>query len=67
MDVRQPLHFSIVHLPNAVNIPLGELERYVEELRQTALEKNIFLFCRRGVSACKATHFLLSKGITSKK
>lgn len=67
VDVRLPLHFSIVHLPNAVNVPLGELERYVEELRQTALEKSVFLFCRRGVSACKATHFLLSKGITSEK
>ena len=65
VDVRQPLHYSIVHLPNAVNIPLGDLDRYIEELRQASLEKTIFMFCRRGISACKATHLLLSKGITS--
>ena len=53
-----------------MNIPLSDLEAYTvpptqEELRQVSTEKTVFLFCRRGVSACKATHFLLSKGVTS--
>ncbi|MDA3868432.1 MAG: metalloregulator ArsR/SmtB family transcription factor [Gammaproteobacteria bacterium] len=43
LDVRPPEEYAAGHLPGAVNIPLAELERRLEELNQ---DQEIVAYCR---------------------
>lgn len=45
LDVREEAEYFFNHIPNAISIPLGELEEKVNELDK---EKEIFVICRTG-------------------
>ncbi|MCB9202796.1 MAG: rhodanese-like domain-containing protein [Flavobacteriales bacterium] len=48
-------------VPNAIHIPLGDIEYKVEEIEQ--MQKPIVLFCRSGNRSGKAIDFLESEGL----
>ena len=39
IDVRPPVHFGIVSLPGAINIPLKDMERDNSEAKELCTEK----------------------------
>ncbi|HWS76604.1 MAG TPA: rhodanese-like domain-containing protein [Quisquiliibacterium sp.] len=58
LDVREPAEFAAGHMPNARNIPLGELDKRVGDLPQG---KPVLVCCASGARSGKAIS-LLRKG-----
>lgn len=47
VDLRTPPEFAIAHLPGAVNIPLSELEKRVDEVRPEQ-GRDMLIYCLNG-------------------
>jgi phage shock protein E len=64
IDVRSPAEFSSGHLPNAINLPLGEIET---ELPRRVKDKNqvLLLHCQSGMRSGAAKAKLKGLGYTS--
>ena len=45
VDLRAPPEFGIAHIPGALNIPLPELEKRLDELRN---ENGVLIYCLNG-------------------
>ena len=61
LDVRTPGEFAEGHYPGALNIPVDELPRRIEEVKQ--LETPIIAYCRSGARSAMAVAFLRQQGI----
>jgi rhodanese-related sulfurtransferase/TusA-related sulfurtransferase len=61
LDVRETAEYVFNHIPNAISIPLGELEQRSGELDK---EKEIYVVCRTGSRSDLAAHKLAEKGFT---
>lgn len=61
LDVREAAEFVFNHIPNAVSIPLGELEDRIHELNR---ENEIFVVCRTGTRSDFAAQTLTKQGFT---
>lgn len=59
LDVRENFEFNVAHIPQAINIPLGELAGRYEELDQN---KEILIICRTGNRSDVAAQFLMEQG-----
>lgn len=59
IDVREPFEFAEGHIPQAKNIPLGELSRRLDEVPR---DKRLVLVCRSGNRSSKAARFLMERG-----
>ncbi|WP_026829399.1 sulfurtransferase TusA family protein [Exiguobacterium artemiae] len=59
LDVRETAEYAFCHIPNAVNIPLGELETRIGELDTS---KTIYVVCRTGSRSDLACQQLDVKG-----
>ena len=59
VDVREPAEFAQGTLPDAINIPLGELPNRLAELDPT---RRVVLLCRSGGRSANAAQFLASSG-----
>lgn len=61
LDVRESAEYAFNHIPNAISIPLGELDERVSEL-----DKNdeIYVVCRTGSRSDLASQKLAEKGFT---
>lgn len=59
LDVRTPEEFRQAHLRGALLIPLGELERRVQEIPR---DKPLLVYCSVGARSVSAAGFLASKG-----
>jgi rhodanese-related sulfurtransferase len=59
IDVRSPADFSKKHIPGAINIPLGELDQHLDEIR----DQPVVVYCQRGVLSQIATRTLKGKGL----
>ncbi|WP_368297981.1 sulfurtransferase TusA family protein [Cytobacillus firmus] len=59
LDVREPAEFAFGHIPGAVNIPLGELEKRFEELDK---KKEVHIICRTGNRSDLAAQKLAKEG-----
>ena len=46
VDVRTPLEFEEVHIPESRNIPLPDLHKFVEEIQHLSQKQPIVLVCR---------------------
>jgi rhodanese-related sulfurtransferase len=59
VDVREPFEFATGHIPGAILVPLGELER-----RATGLDKSrtIVAVCASGNRSGAASQFLAQQG-----
>lgn len=62
VDVRTPEEFSNGTVEGAINIPLEQLEKQLNQLKG---KENIVLFCRRGIRAGKAQDILKKNGIAA--
>ncbi len=59
LDVREAAEFVFNHIPNAVSIPLGELESRMNELEK---DKEIYVVCRTGNRSDLAAQKLTGEG-----
>jgi len=61
VDVRSPEEFSEKHVPAALNIPVGDLERRITELPK---DREVVVYCRSGMRAARAAQTLEAAGFT---
>ncbi|MFF2447394.1 sulfurtransferase TusA family protein [Neobacillus sp. NPDC058068] len=59
LDVRESAEYAFNHIPNAISIPLGELEERVIELDK---DDEIYVVCRTGSRSDLAAQKLAEKG-----
>ena len=59
LDVREPFELTVESVPDAVNIPLGQLRSRLAELPR---DQDILVICRSGARAYYATRILLQNG-----
>lgn len=64
LDVREPVEFAFGHIPNAMNIPLGQLSFRLNELNQN---DEIYVVCRTGNRSDFACRILSEHGFTNVK
>jgi rhodanese-related sulfurtransferase/TusA-related sulfurtransferase len=62
LDVRETAEYVFNHIPNAISIPLGELDDRVNELSKDA---EIFVVCRTGNRSDFAAQKLAEKGFST--
>jgi NADPH-dependent 2,4-dienoyl-CoA reductase/sulfur reductase-like enzyme/rhodanese-related sulfurtransferase len=62
LDVREKPELAVEHVPDAVNIPLGELRGRLDELPH---DRQIHVVCRSGQRAYYATRLLLQHGFNA--
>ena len=63
LDVREPFELAVENIPDAVNIPLGQLRARLDELPK---DQEINVFCRSGQRSYYATRILLQNGFNVK-
>ena len=63
LDVREKAELAVEHVPEAVNIPLGELRSRLEELPR---DREILVICRSGQRAYTATRCLIQHGFKAR-
>ena len=63
LDVRDPVELAVEALPEAVNIPLGQLRARLDELPR---DRDIEVVCRSGQRAYLATRILLQNGFRAR-
>lgn len=61
LDVREAAEYAFNHIPNAISIPLGELEDRMDELNK---ENEIYVVCRTGNRSDLAAQKLAENGFT---
>jgi len=62
LDVRETAEYAFNHIPNAISIPLGELETRLNELNQ---DHTIYIVCRTGSRSDLAAQKLAEKGFSN--
>ena len=63
LDVREPMELAVESVPNAINIPLGQIRDRLNELPR---DREIHVICRSGQRAYYATRILLQHGFNAK-
>ena len=63
LDVRQPVELVVEKVPDAVNIPLGELRKRLGELPK---DREIHVICRSAQRAYYATRILVQNGFEAR-
>jgi len=63
LDVREPMELAVEKVPEALNIPLGQLRERLDELPR---DREIHVVCRSGQRAYYATRILLQNGFKAK-
>ncbi|WP_098743183.1 sulfurtransferase TusA family protein [Paenibacillus sp. EZ-K15] len=61
LDVREAAEFAFEHIPNAVSMPLGELDKRMDELNE---QDEIYVICRTGTRSDMAAQKLAANGFT---
>jgi rhodanese-related sulfurtransferase len=64
LDVRQDWETRLCRLPNAVHIPIEEVELRVEDLNA---EEEIVVYCHQGVRSAAVAHWLSGRGFKNVK
>jgi rhodanese-related sulfurtransferase len=64
VDLRTPPEFAIAHLPGAVNIPVSELEKRLDEARP-AEGQSLLIYCLNGSRTRQAEPLLYAHDINS--
>ena len=64
VDLRTPPEFAIAHLPGAVNIPVSELEKRLDEARP-AEGQDLLIYCLNGSRTRQAEPLLYAHDINS--
>lgn len=61
VDVRTPQEYAGGHVPNSINIPLGEIQQRLGKLNP---QQEIIVFCRSGNRSSQAQSILEKNGFT---
>ncbi|WP_226671408.1 sulfurtransferase TusA family protein [Metabacillus litoralis] len=61
LDVREEAEYAFNHIPDAISIPLGDLENRLPELNK---DNEIFVICRTGSRSDLAAQVLTEKGFS---
>lgn len=64
IDVREPFEFNSGHIPQAKNIPLGQLPQRLNEISR---EKPVLMVCRSGSRSAHASQILVRAGFDGKQ
>lgn len=62
LDVRESAEYAFNHIPNAISIPLGELETRMNEINQ---DQEIYIVCRTGNRSDLAAQKLSENGFSN--
>ena len=65
VDVRTPLEFETIHIPEARNVPLPDLHKFLDELKNLSQERPILLVCRTQNRVKIAYEYLINNGLTN--
>lgn len=60
IDVREPVEYRFSHIPEAKNIPLGDLESSLEKLKHYG---SVYVYCNSGNRSEKALMTLMKGGV----
>ena len=63
LDVREKVELAVEHVPEAVNIPLGELRSRLKELPR---DRELHVICRSGQRAYTAARILMQNGFDAR-
>jgi Rhodanese-related sulfurtransferase len=68
IDVREPWECEVVSLPNFINLPLSEFERWSPTINQK-LDPNVetLVLCHHGVRSAQMCYWLMQNGFLSVK
>ena len=61
IDVRMPKEYSLGHLKDSINIPMGEIPNRIEEIKSLAEPR--ILVCASGNRSGQVTRFLNQSGV----
>lgn len=61
LDVRTEDEYNATHIPNAINIPLNDLESQIDYLEDYR-DDNIVIYCRSGHRSITAAYILEENG-----
>jgi rhodanese-related sulfurtransferase len=64
VDLRTPPEFGIAHLPGAVNIPLKELDKRLDEVRP-GQDRDLLIYCLNGSRTRQAEPILYANDINN--
>ena len=64
LDVREPREIRISQLPGAINIPIGEIPKRINELD---INGDWIVFCRTGKRSARVCQFLIDRQFKSVK
>ncbi|RJE90894.1 rhodanese-like domain-containing protein [Paenibacillus sp. 1011MAR3C5] len=59
IDVREPHEYQASHIPNAVNIPVSQLQ---DKLTEVPKDHKVLLYCQSGLRSRKAARILSKLG-----
>lgn len=65
VDIRTPIEFEEVHIPDSKNIPLADLHKFLQELRELAKNQTVVLLCRTTNRVQIAYDYLVNNGINN--
>lgn len=60
VDVRSPAEFGVAHIPGAVNIPVNEIEKRLDEFKH---DNGVLIYCINGSRTRQAEAILLGADI----
>ncbi len=66
LDVRSPKEFASGHVPGALNVPHTELRERMNEVREFAAGRKIFVHCLSGMRSYLATRMLIGNGLDAR-
>jgi adenylyltransferase/sulfurtransferase len=62
LDVREPREYDINRIEGSILIPLGELNKRIDELPTGPDAPDIIVYCKSGIRSAKAVNLLREKG-----
>ncbi len=62
LDCREPNEYAMIHIPNSVFIPLGQVAAKVDE--QIPRDRKVVVYCARGNRSAVATDTMMKMGYT---
>jgi rhodanese-related sulfurtransferase len=60
VDVRYPKEYAVAHIPGAVNIPLAEIEKRIDEFRH---DNGVLVYCINGARTRQAEAMLVAADV----
>lgn len=62
VDVREPWEFDICHIPNSINIPMGEIPQRIDDFDE---DIDTVIICHHGVRSRHVIQFLEQQAVGS--